>query len=59
MDVLSERGRVCGCGKRGLERERHRERETERERERERGRLMPQIGKSQQIGRALRVNPII
>ena len=57
MDVLSGRGRVCGCGKRGLERERHRERE--RQRERERGRLMAQIGKSQQIGRALRVNPII
>ena len=55
MDVLSGRGRVCGCGKRGLERERHRE----RERQRERGRLMAQIGKSQQIGRALRVNPII
>ena len=57
MDVLSGRGRVCGCGKRGLERERHRERE--RQRERERGRLMPQIGKSQLIGRALRVKPMI
>ena len=27
MDVLSGRGRVCGCGKRGLEREREKERE--------------------------------
>ena len=46
MDVLSGRGRVCGCGKRGLERE--------RERERGRGRLMPQL-----IGRGLRVKPMI
>ena len=28
MDVLSGRGRVCGCGKRGLEREGEREREV-------------------------------
>ena len=34
-------------------------REREREIERERGRLMPQIGKSQLIGRALRVKPMI
>ena len=36
LDVLSERGRVCGCGKRGLERERQRERQRQRETERER-----------------------
>ena len=43
-------------------RERETERETETEREREVNATnweMPQIGKSQQIGRALRVNPII